>query len=148
MLSNSNVSLEVSLNNIKSTPSGGDEKKSIKFYCCICKTKMSKFECIDCISPACERSFCNDCYGSHSSVNEFSGHILLPLVRKVGYRNKRCEHGREKRDCVSCGGSRVCQHQRLQRSCRECGGNTLLVYIDFKISRHTMSPFIVILIIK
>ena len=94
-------------------------------FCFKCKSKTSKFECIDCVSSISDRVFCNDCSEAHSKITEFSGHIMLPLQRHVGYRNKRCEHGREQRDCVSCGGSRVCQHQRLQRSCRQCGGNSI-----------------------
>ena len=102
--------------------SGNNSKGKAHNFCYKCKSKTSTFECIDCVSPTSERSFCNDCSEDHSKIPEFSGHILLHSHRNVGYRNKRCEHGREKRDCVSCGGSRVCQHQRLQRSCRECGG--------------------------
>jgi hypothetical protein len=128
---------EVSLNLLNSAAgalSVAKNKSVGQSFCYKCKSKTSKFECIDCVSAITERVFCNDCSETHSKITEFTGHIMLPLQRHVGYRNKRCEHGREQRDCVSCGGSRVCPHQRLQRSCRQCGGivifslNELFIY--------------------
>jgi hypothetical protein len=37
---------------------------------------------------------------------------------------RTCEHGRQKRKCIDCGGSSTCDHGRLKASCKECGGSS------------------------
>ena len=44
-----------------------------------------------------------------------------------------CEHKRERRRCVDCGGSDICEHKRIRHICRECqkagtGGKYLCVH--------------------
>ena len=94
--------------------------------CCKCHSKPVQFECIDCTCALNGRTFCVDCSAMHPTKNESLGHVTVTLQRNSRHRNKRCEHGREKRDCIPCGGSRVCEHQRLKRSCRQCGGEFLI----------------------
>ena len=36
-----------------------------------------------------------------------------------------CEHNRERRRCVYCGGSGICVHRRVKRQCKECGGSSI-----------------------
>ena len=99
--------------------------------CSLCVVNAAEQECIDCACPLNERTFCVNCSVIHPTKDESLGHVLVSLQRNTGHRNKRCEHGREKRDCVSCGGSRVCEHQRLKRSCRDCGGELTLIVCVF-----------------
>ena len=42
---------------------------------------------------------------------------------KISREKTRCEHGREKRFCKECGGTRICEHGRVKSRCRECGGS-------------------------
>jgi hypothetical protein len=37
----------------------------------------------------------------------------------------RCEHGREKYDCIDCGGDGICQHKKRKRNCVECKGSLI-----------------------
>lgn len=100
-------------------------------FCCNCHSKAVQFECIDCTCSLNGRTFCGECSVIHPTKHEAIGHVMVALQRNSRHRNKRCEHGREKRDCIPCGGSRVCEHQRLKRSCRQCGG-------EFLISRYIL----------
>ena len=41
-------------------------------------------------------------------------------------RNKnRCEHGKYKSRCVTCGGSAICEHNRERSRCKDCGGSSI-----------------------
>ena len=37
-------------------------------------------------------------------------------------RRDHCQHGKTKRECKQCGGSRFCEHGKRKRECKECGG--------------------------
>ena len=39
---------------------------------------------------------------------------------------KKCEHGRQKRQCKDCGGSAICEHNKRKTRCKECGGSELV----------------------
>ncbi len=45
--------------------------------------------------------------------------------RMAEFRKKnKCEHGRDKYACKSCGGNAFCKHNRMRTNCKECGGGT------------------------
>lgn len=39
------------------------------------------------------------------------------------YKNNKCEHGKFKTRCVTCGGGSLCVHGKQKPTCRECGGS-------------------------
>ena len=38
---------------------------------------------------------------------------------------KKCEHGKQKRQCKECGGGSICSHGRQKQLCKECGGGSI-----------------------
>ena len=34
-----------------------------------------------------------------------------------------CEHGRQRSQCVECGGNGICVHKRIRSRCADCGGS-------------------------
>jgi hypothetical protein len=40
----------------------------------------------------------------------------------------RCEHGRQRTQCIPCGGGSICEHQRERVRCKECGGSGICVH--------------------
>jgi hypothetical protein len=46
-------------------------------------------------------------------------------VKKV---RKKCEHGKEKKYCVACGGSSMCIHGKRKTYCKVCGGGSLCIH--------------------
>ena len=34
-----------------------------------------------------------------------------------------CEHGRQRNQCVDCGGIGICEHNRRRSQCKDCGGS-------------------------
>jgi hypothetical protein len=43
--------------------------------------------------------------------------------RIVIWNNKlKCEHNKNRCECVECGGSQICEHKRSKNTCKECGG--------------------------
>jgi hypothetical protein len=45
------------------------------------------------------------------------------VKKKVGAKNKKCEHGRIKYYCKECGGDGYCKHGKQKARCKECGGS-------------------------
>jgi hypothetical protein len=43
--------------------------------------------------------------------------------QKIVRKTYKCEHGREKYECVECKGSTICEHGRRKRTCRDCDGS-------------------------
>ena len=39
-----------------------------------------------------------------------------------------CPHGKKKRNCKECGGSRFCIHEKQKTQCRECGGSSFCAH--------------------
>lgn len=37
--------------------------------------------------------------------------------------SKKCEHGRQKRRCVDCGGCDICEHKKRRSRCKDCGAS-------------------------
>ena len=37
----------------------------------------------------------------------------------------KCEHGRQKKNCVDCGGSQICGHGTRRIACKKCGGSLI-----------------------
>jgi hypothetical protein len=42
--------------------------------------------------------------------------------------HKKCPHGKQKYECVQCGGNGICVHNRKKSTCKECGGNNICVH--------------------
>ena len=55
---------------------------------------------------------------------------MSPRQRALGQRphvemvDKKCEHGRQRRNCKECGGSSICEHGRRRYRCKDCGGSS------------------------
>ena len=95
--------------------------------CFNCESKAAEYECANCINvPYLEKLLCAECAEIHPRIRQFRNHDdLRPLQRRSSNTTstaKRCEHGRQTRDCKDCGGSRICEHGRIRRRCRPCGG--------------------------
>lgn len=44
---------------------------------------------------------------------------------KTKNQKYKCEHGRQRHNCVECGGSGICEHKRRRSECIECGGSSI-----------------------
>ena len=101
--------------------------------CQNCDSNSAEFECVDCKTLKLnDRKFCTECAEFHPKIKQFKNHNLRRLRSGPGRStNKRCEHGREQRDCKECGGSRICEHGRVRRCCRPCGGFNFLRFLFF-----------------
>ena len=38
---------------------------------------------------------------------------------------KKCPHGRQRSDCVECGGGGICAHRIRRALCKDCGGTSI-----------------------
>ena len=46
--------------------------------------------------------------------------------RRDANREKvKCEHNRQRYQCLDCGGSSICEHNRQRSHCKECGGSSI-----------------------
>lgn len=43
--------------------------------------------------------------------------------KQCRYEKSKCEHNREKRKCIECGGSQLCEHGKRKERCIDCGGS-------------------------
>ena len=50
---------------------------------------------------------------------------LGPITERKKGSCKKCEHGKQMRFCVECGGSAICQHGIRKYVCKPCGGSQL-----------------------
>jgi hypothetical protein len=41
---------------------------------------------------------------------------------------RHCEHGREKRNCVTCDGGNICIHKRQRQTCIPCNGSSTCIH--------------------
>jgi len=73
--------------------------------CASCKTRKELSEYA--VVKGLVRKSCNSC---------------LESSRKQRIANK-CEHGKRKDQCKSCGGSSFCEHGKQKAYCKECGGS-------------------------
>ena len=48
-----------------------------------------------------------------------------PITERVKGGGKKCEHGKQMRFCVPCGGSGICPHGIRKYVCKPCGGSQL-----------------------
>ena len=44
------------------------------------------------------------------------------------YNANKCEHGKKKTRCVTCGGGEICQHKIRRSRCADCGGGEICVH--------------------
>ena len=44
----------------------------------------------------------------------------------------KCEHGKRKSICISCGGSQICEHGKRKSRCKECGGSNICEHKRYK----------------
>lgn len=40
-------------------------------------------------------------------------------------KKSRCEHGKQRSQCVDCGGIAICDHGKVHCKCKECGGASI-----------------------
>ena len=45
--------------------------------------------------------------------------------RQPSWTQMTCEHNKERRYCVDCGGSQICEHNRIRSTCKDCGGSQI-----------------------
>lgn len=48
--------------------------------------------------------------------------------QKVRKAKSKCEHGKQKYQCIDCDGDGICEHQRKRNQCFSCGGNQLCIH--------------------
>ena len=48
-----------------------------------------------------------------------------PIIERQKGGGKKCEHGKQMRFCVPCGGSAICPHCIRKYVCKPCGGSQL-----------------------
>ena len=46
-------------------------------------------------------------------------------MTRVRRPEKKCAHGRLRRQCRECGGASICEHGRQRSCCRDCGGASI-----------------------
>ena len=96
-----------------------------------CKHGKRKSRCLECGGSAlCKREGC----GKTPSNKKYEGYCqgcfmeLFPdnemVIEFVKKKERKCEHGIIKYDCIHCSGS-VCKHGKWKRFCKECGGQGL-----------------------
>ena len=50
---------------------------------------------------------------------------LGPIPGREKNKGQKCEHGKQRRFCVECGGSGVCSHGIRKYVCKICGGSQI-----------------------
>lgn len=51
--------------------------------------------------------------------------LICIEINKRSQEKNKCEHGKEKRKCVDCGGSQICEHNRQRNLCKDCDGASI-----------------------
>ena len=57
---------------------------------------------------------------------------LGPIIKRLKYGVKYCQHGGIERFCVPCGGSAICPHGIRKYVCIPCGGSQLCKHLNQK----------------
>ena len=48
----------------------------------------------------------------------------LEKEKQKAMKNK-CEHKRQRNNCIDCNGASICEHQRIRNTCKDCGGTSI-----------------------
>jgi len=63
---------------------------------------------------------------TQSTLDSFVICNPCPVIpEKPKYVRRKCPHGRQRCDCVKCGGASICEHGTRRRICKKCGGASI-----------------------
>jgi hypothetical protein len=51
--------------------------------------------------------------------------LLKPKLNKNNAFGQKCEHNKQRKRCVECGGSQICSHDKRKSECIDCGGASI-----------------------
>ena len=74
------------------------------------------------------------CSGCRHLKEETDFEVYKNIRRKscISCKEKRielhCDHGRERTQCIECGGDSICIHKRVRTRCKECGGGSICIH--------------------